>query len=188
MERAYSIAGRPPLRRFQPGLAGLARIIIAQQVTAASASAIWHRVDAAIGKWSEDAILTAPHDLFRTAGLSRTKTGTLRAVSEAIASGTLDLDALADAAEDDIHRTLTSVKGVGPWTADIYVLFCLGRADAFPAGDLALMTATAGLLEAPTRPNRDELIAIAERWRPWRGVAARLLWAAHPNISARKAT
>jgi DNA-3-methyladenine glycosylase II len=112
----------------------------------------------------------------RGAGLSRGKVRTLRAVSEAIAAG-LDLDKLAQAPEEEVHAALTSLPGIGPWSADIYLLFCLARADAFAAGDLALQTAARTALGLDTRPSREELYDIAERWRPWRGVAAHLLWA-----------
>jgi DNA-3-methyladenine glycosylase II len=101
---------------------------------------------------------------------------TLRALSGAIVGG-LDLDRLARAHETEVHEALTALPGIGPWSADIYLLFCLGRADAFAAGDLALQIAARAALGLEQRPSRDELFAIAERWRPWRGVAAHLLWA-----------
>ena len=91
--------------------------------------------------------------------------------------GGLDLDKLAHAPETEVHEALTALPGIGPWSADIYLLFCLGRADAFAAGDLALQIAARAAIGLPERPSREELFAIAERWRPWRGVAAHLLWA-----------
>ncbi len=101
---------------------------------------------------------------------------TLRAVGAAIADG-LDLRKLARAPESDVHETLTAVPGIGPWSADIFLLFCLGRADAFAPSDLALQIAAAAALGLPERPSSAALLTIAERWRPWRGVAAHMLWA-----------
>ena len=119
------------------------------------------------GPWPEE---------LRRAGLSRGKVKTLRAMSAAIEAG-LDLNRLAHAPEEIVHATLTELPGIGPWSADIFLLFCLGRADAFAAGDLALQTAAASALQLRERPSREELLEIAERWRPWRGVAAHMLWA-----------
>jgi DNA-3-methyladenine glycosylase II len=122
------------------------------------------------------AFLALDDEELRRAGLSRGKVRTLRAASSAIGTG-LDLERLAHAPEDAVHEALTAVPGIGPWSADIFLLFCLGRADAFAAGDLALQTAAVSALGLDERPSREALHAIAERWRPWRGVAAHLLWA-----------
>ena len=111
---------------------------------------------------------------------------TLRAVSEAVERG-LDLDRLAHAPDTAVHEALTAVPGIGPWSADIFLLFCLGRADAFAPGDLALQAVAADVLSLDARPSREELPAIAERWRPWRGVAAHLLWAYYKAAAARRA-
>ena len=113
----------------------------------------------------------------RRAGLSRIKIVTLRGLADAIAGGSLDLDKLTHASEEEIHARLTALKGIGPWTADIYILFCLARADAWSPGDLALQYAVRDALELDARPSLNEMVEIAEAWRPWRGVAARLLWA-----------
>jgi DNA-3-methyladenine glycosylase II len=112
----------------------------------------------------------------REVGLSRVKMATLRGVAAAIESGALNLDALNDASDQDIHSALTSLKGVGPWTADIYIMFSLGRADAWSPGDLALQHAVRDAVGLAERPSLAEMTEIAERWRPWRSVAARLLW------------
>jgi DNA-3-methyladenine glycosylase II len=111
----------------------------------------------------------------RAAGLSRAKVRTLRAIAEAVDNG-LNLEKLAAESEDAVHEALTAVHGVGPWTADIFLLFCIGRADAFAADDLALQIATRNALGLQERPSREELLTIADRWRPWRSVAARMLW------------
>jgi DNA-3-methyladenine glycosylase II len=176
MRHVHDRAGDPPLRRHAPGFEGLARIIVGQQLSIASAEAIWRRVQAAVQPMGARAFLGLSDDQLRQAGLSRGKVRTLRAMSEAIEAG-LDLTQLAAAPEDVVHETLTALPGIGPWSADIFLLFCLGRADAFAAGDLALQTAAANALALKERPSRDELLAIAERWRPWRGVAAHMLWA-----------
>jgi DNA-3-methyladenine glycosylase II len=169
-------SGTLPLRRSQGGLPGLLRIVVSQQVSVASASAIWARVEAIFAPLTAETILAAEEAAFRRAGLSGPKIRTMRAVAEAVAGG-FDLVALRDLETDEAHRRLTALKGIGPWTADVYALFCLGQADAFAAGDLALQEAARLGLELAARPSAAELLAIAEAWQPWRGVAARLLWA-----------
>src|SRR6202011_4415466 len=109
-------------------------------------------------------------------GLSRSKIKTLKAIGNAIAKGTIDLDALAGMEADDAHAALTALHGVGPWTADIYLLFCLGHADAWPAGDLALQEAARHALGLRARPSSRDMGPLAESWRPWRGAAAYMLW------------
>jgi DNA-3-methyladenine glycosylase II len=110
------------------------------------------------------------------AGLSAPKIRTLKAIAKAIDRGDLDLASLVHQPADDAHRTLTAIHGIGPWTADIYLLFCLGHADAWPAGDLALQEAARLLLALDTRPSAKEMGPLAEAWRPWRGAAACMLW------------
>jgi DNA-3-methyladenine glycosylase II len=170
-------AGRPPLRKRSPGFAGLVAIIVSQQVSTASAAAIWKRVTAHYPRLSAKQITEASDDTLKSLGLSGPKIRTLRAVAEAISRRTLSLTRLQTYSAEDAIAALTSVKGIGPWTAEIYLLFCLGHPDAFPAGDLALQEAARMGFDLPARPSPDELIALAERWRPWRGVAAKLLWA-----------
>jgi len=176
MRMMRTMTGVPSVRRHASGFEGLARIVVGQQLSLASAQAIWDRVHQAVQPMSAEAFLAMSDEALRTAGLSKGKVRTLRALSEAVVAG-LDLDILAHAPEEDVHAALTALPGIGPWSADIYLLFCLGRADAFAAGDLALQIAVANALKLDERPSRDELFAIAERWRPWRGVAAHLLWA-----------
>ena len=174
--RLVEIGGPPPLRRREPGFAGLAAIIVSQQVSVASANAIFGRLEAALSPLSAEATLAAGEESLRRCGLSGPKIRTLTAVAEAVAAG-LDLAALAHMPAPEAHRALIAVKGIGPWTADIFLLFCLGHPDAFPAGDLALQEAAKLALDLKTRPDAQKLERLAERWRPYRGVAARMLWA-----------
>lgn len=176
MSKVHDAAGHPPLRRREAGFEGLARIIVGQQLSVASAAAIWARTFAAVQPFTPERLLSLSDAELGKAGLSRPKIRTLRAVSQACVDG-LDLVALAEASDEDVHARLTEVNGIGPWTADIYLMFCLGRADAWASGDLALQIAAQQAFGLEERPTRDELQALAERWRPWRGVAARLLWA-----------
>lgn len=176
MRAVTKLTGVPSVRRHVSGFEGLSRIVVGQQLSLASAQAIWTRVQAAVQPMTPYDFLALTDAELRAAGLSQGKVRTLRALSSAIADG-FDLDALADAPEEDVHAALTSLPGIGPWTADIYLLFCLGRVDAFAAGDLALQSVVGSVLKLSERPSRDELFDIAERWRPWRGVAAHLLWA-----------
>jgi DNA-3-methyladenine glycosylase II len=177
----HDAAGNPPLRRRPPGFEGLARIIVGQQVSVASANAIWERTLAACQPF-EPVVLAALSDgELAAAGLSRAKIRTLRAIAGALATG-LDLNALGLAGEEEIHTALTAITGIGPWTADVYIMFCLGRADGWAPGDLALQVAAQQALALELRPARDEMMEIGERWRPWRGVAARMLWAYYAHL------
>lgn len=177
MRAVHDRTGDPPLRRFAPGFAGLARIVTGQQLSIASAAAIWGRLEAALRPFTAERLLDADTAELAALGLSRAKIRTLRALAEAVAAHDLDLAALARADDGSVREALTAVHGIGPWTADIYILFCLGRADAWAAGDLALQVGTARVLGADERFTASELEQVAERWRPWRGVAARLIWA-----------
>jgi len=181
----HDVTGGPPLRRSVPGFEGLAGIIVAQQVSTASARAIWARCLAVFQPMAGETILAAPDEAFRRAGLSRPKIAALRAVAAASGNG-LDLDGLAALDADAAHAALVTVKGVGPWTADVYLLFCLGHADAFAAGDLALREAARAALGLPERPSVADLAAASQAWRPWRGVAARLLWAYYAWMKGRE--
>ena len=175
--RMIAIAGRPPLRRQEPGFAGMVSIIVSQQVSVASAEAIFRRVLANLSPLSAGAMLDADDTALRACGLSGPKMRALRALAVAVEHGGLDLAALGSLDAEAAHQALIAVKGVGPWTADIFLLFCLGHPDAFPSGDLALQEAARLALGLKTRPDARKLEKIAERWRPVRGVAARLLWA-----------
>lgn len=179
------IGGAPPLRRREPGLEGLVWIVVSQQVSVASANAIAGRIRARFPQLDAACLLAATDDDLRGCGLSAPKMRTMRALAEAIASGQLDLDALALLPPHEAHDKLVEVKGIGPWTADIFLLFCLGHPDAWPAGDLALQEAARLALGLKKRPDAARLEKIGERWRPWRGVAARLLWAYYKGVKDR---
>jgi DNA-3-methyladenine glycosylase II len=171
-----SVAGRPPLRRRADGFAGLISIIVSQQLSVASAAAILGRLTTALNPLAPATVRRARTDKLKRAGLSGPKIRTLKAIAKAVDTGELDLAALVDMSADEAHAALTAVHGIGPWTADIYLLACLGHSDAWPAGDLALQEAAKLLLELKTRPTTKEMGPLAEHWRPWRAVAARLLW------------
>ena len=176
MRLVHDTAGHPPLRRRPAGFEGLARIIVGQQLSVASAEAIWGRTFALCQPFEPAILLALKDKRLASAGLSGPKIRTLRAIASACSNG-LDLERLGHAGEEEIHAALTEVVGIGPWTADIFIMFCLGRADAWAPGDLALQIAAQRALALEERPGKDQMAELAERWRPWRGVAARLLWA-----------
>jgi DNA-3-methyladenine glycosylase II len=185
MRRVHDLAGHPPLRRRPAGFEGLARIIVGQQVSVASASAIWERTAAVCAPFEPHILLALSDQQLAGAGLSRPKIRTLKAIATAC-SGSLDLTRLEQASEEEVHAALTEVTGIGPWTADVFILFCLGRADGWAPGDLALQVAAQHALELDARPGKDEMLELAERWRPWRGVAARLLWAYYAALKQQR--
>lgn len=180
--RMHAVAGIPPLRRRSAGFEGLARIIVGQQLSVASASAIWTRTALVVQPFEANVLLTMSDANLRGAGLSASKVRTLRAIAAAVAIDGLDLEALDPFDDEAVHAALTGISGIGPWTADIFLMFCLGRADAFATGDLALQVAAQWALGLEKRPGPTELLAIAERWRPWRSVAARMLWAYYAAV------
>jgi DNA-3-methyladenine glycosylase II len=187
MRRLVRVAGPLKLRRSVPGFPGLAATIVAQQVSRQSAEAIWSRTRALIQPFEPRVLLSKTEAELKSAGLSAPKIRTLVAVARAIEDERLDLSSLDQAPEAEIVSALTAISGIGPWTAGIYTMFCLGRADAFASGDLALQLAARAALGLERKPAAVELEALAERWRPWRGVAALALWAwyAHPGYKVR---
>jgi len=182
---AHVLAGPLPLRRRPGGFEGLASIVVSQQLSTASASAILGRLTAAIDPFDHAGLLLARTPKLRRVGLSMGKIRTLRAIARAIRDGALDPKTLVDMPADDAHRLLMQVHGIGPWTADIYLLTCVGHADAWPAGDLALQEAARLALALKARPTTKEMGPLAEPWRPWRGVAARLLWTYYRAVKGR---
>src|SRR5882724_2851768 len=179
-------AGRPPLRRREGGFAGLAQIIVSQQVSVASAAAIHGRLVGIADPFDHTAVLRARKDRLLRVGLSNAKIKTLKAIAKAIDEGKIDLNALADMPADAAHATLVALHGIGPWTADIYLLACVGHADAWPAGDLALQEAAKLAFGLTTRPTAKEMGPLAEGWRPYRAVAARLLWSYYRAVKNRE--
>ncbi len=176
----------PTLRKRPPGFEGLAWIIVGQQLSTASAAAIWGRLRQIFDPSSPAAFLRLADEDLRKAGLSTGKIRTLRATATEILEDRLPLDRLHDLPADEAHRLLTAVKGIGPWTADVYLLFCLGHPDAFPSGDLAVQEAARLAYGLELRPDSKALTSLAERWRPWRGVAAKVLWAHYRMAKARE--
>jgi DNA-3-methyladenine glycosylase II len=170
-------AGPLPLRRRAGGFAGLASIVVSQQLSTASAGAIWGRLAAAYDPFTPQALIRARPTRLASLGLSAPKIRALKEIAKAIASGALDCESLPELSAEAAHAALCAVHGIGPWSADVYLLFCLGHPDAWPAGDLALQEAARLAFVLPERPTPKETVALAEAWRPWRGVAARLLWA-----------
>src|SRR6516162_1273219 len=165
------VAGMPSLRRREPGFVGLAHIICGQQLSTASAAAIWARLSGAFDPFDHDACRRARTDRLGRLGLSTAKIKTLKSLARAIADERVNLDVLAEEDADSAHHTLTALHGIGPWTADVYLLFCLGHGDAWPAGDLAVQEAIRIGLGLKDRPNAKQMAPIAEPWRPMRGAA-----------------
>jgi DNA-3-methyladenine glycosylase II len=178
--------GLPPLRRREGGFAGLASIIVSQQLSVASARAVWTRFSSVFVPMTPERFLAATDDDMRLSGLSRPKQRALAALAAALVGQSLVLDGLAEMSPEAVHERLTAIPGIGPWTADIYLLFCLGHRDGFAAGDLAIQEAARHAFGLPARPKAAELAAMAEAWRPWRGVAARLLWADYALLKKRE--
>jgi DNA-3-methyladenine glycosylase II len=177
LARVLEAAGMPPLRRREAGFEGLARIVVSQQLSVASADAIWMRVREAVSPFEASRLADISDDALRAAGLSAPKIRTLRDIGAAIVERRVDLETLPATDAAEAHAQLCAIRGIGPWTADIYLLFCHGHPDVWPAGDLALQHAVGHAMGLDGRPNIKVMEEIAERWRPWRGVAARLFWA-----------
>jgi DNA-3-methyladenine glycosylase II len=184
--RIRGLAGEVPLRLSEPGFRSLASIVISQQVSRASADAIFGRLVRIVDPLTPQAILAAGETVFRDVGLSRPKQRGLIAVAQAVADG-LDLNHLCTLKAGEAMALLTAVPGIGPWTAEVYLLFAAGHPDIFPARDVALQTAVGHALGIEPRPPEKMLIQIAESWSPWRGVAARLFWAYYRELKGREA-
>jgi len=185
---AAVIAGRGevPLRRTAPGFASLVSIVVAQQVSRASADAILARFTALLDPLTPESVRDASEEVFRQAGLSRPKQRTVGALAQAVLDG-LDLHDLCSLDPAEAMARLTAVPGIGPWTAEVYLLFAAGHPDIFPARDVALQTAVGHALGISPRPGARRVAEIAESWAPWRGVAARLFWAHYRTIKGRDA-
>lgn len=175
--------GPPPLWSRRPGFATLVRIILEQQVSLASARALFLRLQTAAGRVAPDAITELGVGGLRRLGLTRQKAGYCAGLADRVRSGDLDLRRVARLPDDAGRRALLSVRGIGPWTVDIYFLMALRRPDVWPVGDLALADAAFRTLGLRTRPSQVMLSRIAHRWSPWRSVAARILW--HYYLSSR---
>ena len=178
-----ALYGPPPLWGRETGFATLLQIILEQQVSLASAKACYDKLCRRVGKITPRRLLASTDAELRADGFSRQKTAYARYLSEALINNHIDLRRLDDLNDDEVKTELIKLKGVGQWTSDIYLLMAMGRPDVMPKGDIALHAAWHKLSGEP-RPSADEFMAIAERWRPYRSVAARLLW--HFYLSERK--
>lgn len=169
-------SGPVPLRLNEPGFSGLASIVVSQMVSRASAEAIWRRITAA-GPVTAEGYRALDPAVIATFGLSRAKAATLLHLSTAISEGHFDLASVCALETGEAIRKMTALPGIGPWTAEVYLMFCGGHADIFPTGDVALQAAVGHALSLETRPSAKNLGVMAEIWAPWRSVAARLFWA-----------
>jgi DNA-3-methyladenine glycosylase II len=185
LELVRAIAGEIPLRRTDPGFASLLSIVVAQQVSRASADAIFGRLVKLADPLTPDVLLAADDGLFREAGLSRPKQRAVLAVSAAVQDG-LDLSALCEFDAMAAIGAMTAVPGIGLWTAEVYLLSAAGHPDVFPARDVALQSAVGHALGIDPRPGEKALMRIAESWAPYRGVASRLFWAYYREIKGRE--
>jgi len=176
LARAIKDVGPPPPRSRPAGFASLLDIILAQQVSTHSYRAIAQRLEATIGAATPASILGLKETHFRSIGFSRQKVKYARGLAEAAHGGSLDLDAIVAMPDDEAVAELVKLKGIGRWTAEIYLMFCLGRPDIMPAGDLALREAAGLVKRKRKRPDEAALRRMGEAWRPWRSVAARVLW------------
>jgi DNA-3-methyladenine glycosylase II len=186
LKKVREIAGDVPLRLSEPGFESLASIIVAQQVSRASADAIFGRLIRLLDPLTPQAVLAADERIFREAGLSRPKQRGLIGVARAVGDG-LDLHRLCGLDASEALALLTAVPGIGPWTAECYLLFAAGHPDVFPARDVALQSAVGHAFAIDPRPKEKALIALAESWAPWRGVASRLFWAYYRETRGRDA-
>ena len=186
LRSVFELTGMPALRRREPGFAGLAAIVCGQQLSVQSAAAIWGRLAAAFDPLHHDAVKRARADRLGRLGLSAAKIKTLKNLARELAAERLNLDVLAEEDADAAHHTLTALPGIGPWTADVYLLFCLGHGDAWPAGDLAVQEAVKIGLGLKTRPTPKQMAPLAEPWRPLRGAAAHLWWAYYRVMKSRE--
>jgi DNA-3-methyladenine glycosylase II len=168
--------GCPPNWKQEKGFVGLIRIILGQQVSVASANAIFKKLELLVSPFTPENFITFEDSQLNKAGLSRQKIVYTRALAAAMASKKLDLDKLELGDEATLRAELTGIKGIGNWTVDIYLMMSLQRPDAFPSSDLGVILAYQKLKNLSTRPIPIELEFIAEKWRPWRAIATRLLW------------
>ena len=180
--RILDTLGPPPMWDREPGFPTLIHIILEQQVSLASARSCFDKLLAIIDDLTPATLLELDDDTLKRAGFSRQKTEYVRILAGALDGGELDLDGLVDLPDEEIRERLMRLKGIGRWTADIYLLMALGRPDIWPPGDLALVVAAQRVKQLNARPNPEEFQRLGNAWRPWRSIAARLLW--HHYLSA----
>jgi DNA-3-methyladenine glycosylase II len=176
LARVVERLGPPPLWDREPGFPTLIHIILEQQVSLASAKAAFVKLNAALPELNPDSFLTLDDAALKSIGFSGQKGRYCRALADAAIDGSLDLERLLSLEDEEVREELIQVTGIGPWTADIYLLMALGRPDIWPRGDLALVKAAQALKGLDAPPTSDAFHELGEPWRPWRSVAARLLW------------
>lgn len=176
LKMIYETYGTPPLWDRPTGFATLLNIILEQQVSLASAKACFHKLATYCGEVTPQKLLTIGDAELKSIGFSRQKTAYSRHLAEAVVEKRIDLESFNSLSDADIKAELVKLKGIGEWTADVYLLMAMLRPDVMPRGDIALHAAYQKLTNAEKRPGSDEFIVIAEKWRPYRSVAARLLW------------
>ena len=176
--------GPPPFFVRDPGFPTLILLILEQQVSLASARAAYDKLAAIIGEITPEGVLRLDDETLRGIGFSRQKIRYSRILAQAVLSEELPLSTLHEMSDAEVHTALTALTGIGPWTADVYLLMCLRRPDVWPGGDLAIQVAVQELHGLPKRPTAQETLPYAEAWRPWRAVAARMLW--HYYLTGRK--
>lgn len=175
--------GNPPFWTDAPGFPGIVISILAQQVSMESAQATFTKLENTIGSVNPEGFVSLDVDKLRAIGFSRQKASYVRGVAQGIMAGEIDFEALQSMDDDEARTRLMQIRGIGAWTADTYLLFALRRPDAWPSGDLALVKAIGELRGLPTTPSSEEVDRIADHWKPWRAVAARILW--HYYLSER---
>ena len=187
LARIEATAGPVAWRQRPDGFEGLLQAIVGQQISSQAAAAIWARLLAVPGALEPAVVVAMDDETLRSAGLSRPKVAHARALAAAFAEGRLAAGALAAMDDEAAIAAIASVRGMGRWSAEVYLLFALQRRDVFPAGDLALAGAAAALKGLPARPGPVALRALAADWAPWRGLAARLLWHHWRHLTGRPA-
>lgn len=183
LARVISTFGNPPFWTHEPGFPGIVLAILAQQVSLESAQAAFAKLENAVGSISPEGFLSLDADALKTIGFSRQKASYVQGVAQGIMAGEIDLSGLESMDDDEARKRLMEIRGIGKWTADTYLLFALRRPNAWPSGDLALAKAIQEIKGMAAIPSWEEVDAIAESWRPWRAVAARILW--HHYLSVR---
>ena len=176
MAKAYQEIGVPGWRAAPAEYATLCRLVTHQQISTTAANAIWSRVTTRFNPLTPEAVLTAPEGALAACGLSRPKVAHLTSIAHALTNGELDLAAIVDAPFEEAKASLVSVKGIGPWTAEVFLLYAAGALDAFPTADIGLTESHRLLSGAEERPDAKTFQILGEAWRPYRGVAAHLLW------------
>lgn len=186
MRMIAETCGPPPIRWREHGFAGLVTTITGQQLSVSSANAIRAKMDTGLGEITPERLANASEAELRACGLSGPKIRTLRALSEAVLTGALPFDRLGEMPVEEAHAAMVRVHGIGPWTAEVYMMFCLGVPDIFAPADLALQEGAKLAMGLETRPTTKQMAEIATRWTPWRAVAARMLWAYYGHIKRRQ--